>query len=96
MSKECFRTKKREEEDKKNFISRLNKIAGQVKGIAKMIEEDRYCDDVLIQLSAVDNAIKSLANKILDDHMHTCLVNDIQNGKLESVDEIVELFKKFQ
>ena len=70
MSKECFRTKKREEEDKKNFISRLNKIAGQVKGIAKMIEEDRYCDDVLIQLSAVDKAIKSLANKILDDHMH--------------------------
>ena len=64
--------------------------------VKKMIEEDRYCDDVLIQLSAIDKSIKSLANIILDDHMHSCLIENIKNGNYEAVDEIVDLFKRFQ
>ncbi len=92
----CFRIKKRTAEEKKSLISRVNRIAGQMHGIGKMIEEDRYCDDVLVQLSAIDKAIKSLANRILDEHMHTCLVNDIKNGNESSIDEIVALFQKFQ
>lgn len=47
-------------------------------GIKKMIEDDRYCDDILIQLSAIDKSIKSLANVILDNHMHTCLIENIE------------------
>ena len=62
----------------------------------KMVEENRYCDDVLIQLSAIDKSIKSLANIILEEHIHTCVVNDVQNGKLETLDEIIDLFKRFQ
>ena len=74
----------------------MNRLTGQMNGIKKMIEEDRYCDDILIQLSAVDKAIKSIANILLDDHMHTCLVENIQNGNTAIIDEVVELFKRFQ
>lgn len=90
------KTKIRTDEEKKAIVSRLNRIAGQINGIRKMIEEDKYCDDVLIQLSAVDKSVKSLANVILEAHMHTCLIENIQSGNVEVVDEIVDLFKRFQ
>ncbi len=86
----------RTEEEKKAIVSRINKISGQMNGVKEMILNDRYCDDVLIQLSAIDKSIKSLANLILDKHMHSCLIENIQNGNLEVVDEIVDLFKRFQ
>ena len=92
----CQRAKNRKEEDKKKLINRISRLIGQMNGIKIMIENDRYCDDVLIQLSAIDKSIKSLANVILDDHIHTCLLNDIKEGKEESLDEIVELFRRFQ
>ena len=92
----CQRAKNRKEEDKKKLINRISRLIGQMNGIKIMIENDRYCDDVLIQLSAIDKSIKSLANVILDEHIHTCLLNDIKEGKEESLDEIVELFRRFQ
>lgn len=88
--------KVRSEEEKKAILSRLNRLIGQMNGIKSMIENDRYCDDVLIQLSAVDKSIKSLANLILDNHMHTCLIENIQKGNYGVVDEITDLFKRFQ
>jgi DNA-binding FrmR family transcriptional regulator len=90
------KVKIRKEEDRKNLLNRINRIIGQMNGVKNMIENNRYCDDVLIQLSAIDKSIKSLANNILDEHIHTCVVNDIQNGHLETLDEIIELFKRFQ
>ena len=90
------KTKVRTEEEKKKIISRLNRIAGQIGGIKKMIEEDRYCDDVLIQLAAVDKSVKSLAAVILESHMHSCLIENIKEGNLAVVDEVVDLFKRFQ
>lgn len=90
------RTTKRTDDDKRALTSRINRIIGQLNGIKNMIDNDRYCDDVLIQLSAVDKSVKSLANVILDAHMHSCLIRDIQAGKTEVVDEIVDLFKRFQ
>ena len=92
----CQRVKNRKEEDKKKLINRINRLIGQMNGVKSMIENDRYCDDVLIQLSAIDKSIKSLANVILDEHIHTCLLKDIKDGKEESLDEIVELFRRFQ
>lgn len=86
----------RSEEDKKALISRLNRITGQMNGIKNMIEEDRYCDDILIQLSAIDKSIKSLANLMLDKHLHSCLIKDIEQGKYSVIDEIVDLFRRFQ
>ncbi len=86
----------RTEEDKKKIINRIQRLIGQMNGVKNMIEDNRYCDDVLIQLAAIDKAIKSLANVILEDHMHSCLIENIQNGNVEVVDEIVDLFKRFQ
>ncbi|MDE5896666.1 MAG: metal-sensing transcriptional repressor [Clostridia bacterium] len=90
------RKKQRSEEEKKQIITRLNRIGGQIAGIRNMVEEDRYCDDILIQLSAVDKAIKGLANLMLDAHMHTCVIENIKSGNYAVVDEIAELFKRFQ
>ena len=90
------RVKVRSEEEKKCILTRLNRIIGQMNGIKSMIEDNRYCDDVLIQLSAIDKSIKSLANLILDNHIHTCLIENIKNGNYKVVDEIVDLFKRFQ
>ena len=61
-----------------------------------MVEEDRYCDDILIQLSAVNKSIKSLANYILENHMYNCILSDIEKGNVEIVDEVVTLFRRFQ
>ncbi len=84
------------EDVKKNINTRLNRIDGQIHGIKKMVQEDKYCDDVLIQLSAVNKSIKSLANFILENHMYNCVLNDIEKGKVEIIDEVVTLFRRFQ
>lgn len=98
MEEICCRKKinPRSPTDKKKIINRLNRLSGQLNGVKKMIEEDRYCDEVLIQLSAIDKAIKSLANTLLDEHMHSCLVKQILDGKYDAIDEITDLFKRFQ
>lgn len=80
---------------KKNLINRLNRINGQVNGVKKMIEEDSYCNDILIQLSAIKNSVQSLSNELLDSHLRTCITKDLQKGNLDTVDEVVNLFKKF-
>lgn len=94
---DCCSDKKkvRTPEEKKALINRLNRITGQMNGVKRMIEEDRYCDDILIQLAAIEKSVKSLATIILDNHMKTCLVTSIQNGDTTVVDEIVDLFKRF-
>ena len=89
--KNCCRQTKRDEEDKRQIIIRLNKIIGQMSGVKKMIENDRYCFDVLSQLSAIG----SLSSKLIDHHLHTCVVDDIKKGDLKTVDELAELFKRF-
>lgn len=98
MKKECncTRLKHRTEEEKKDLTRRLNIIAGQVNGIKQMIDNDRYCDDVLMQVASTTNALKSLGNEILKSHMKTCMVQDINDGKMEVIDDIVELFGKIK
>ena len=60
-----------------------------------MIEDDAYCNDVLIQLSAVENSVKSLSSYILENHLYTCVARDLENGELDTVDELISLFKGF-
>lgn len=86
---------KRNEETKKQLTNRLNRIEGQIRGIKKMIKEDRYCNDVLIQLSAVESSVKSLSNQVLENHLLTCISNEIEKGNLEVIDELISLFKRF-
>lgn len=90
----CQKTKHRTEEEKKKIIKRLNIIEGQIKGIKQMVEDDRYCNDILIQISAINKSLKSLGNEILKSHLSTCVVNDLKNNNLEVVDEVIDLFEK--
>lgn len=93
---ERYKLHPRDLDAKKKLINRMKRMIGQLNGIMKMIEDDRYCDDVLIQLSAVDKSIKSLANSILEEHMHSCVIESLKNGNEEAIDEIIDLFKRFQ
>lgn len=91
----CTKKTKRSSEEKQRIISRLNRISGQVNGIAKMVENDAYCNDVLVQLSAVKNSVKSLSSYILENHLYTCVSRDLENGELDTIDELISLFKRF-
>ena len=91
----CHKKTKRSEEEKKRIQNRLNRIGGQINGISKMIDNDAYCNDVLIQLSAVKNSVKSLSQYILENHLYTCVARDLEKGELDALDEIVSLFKRF-
>ena len=93
----CCEEKKviRSEEDKKNLINRINRILGQVDGVKKMIENDRYCPDILIQLASIEKSIKSLSSIILDNHMHSCVIKGIKEGDESKIDEIIDLFRRF-
>ena len=95
QNKCCIKKTHRGEAEKKTINNRINRIEGQLKGIKRMIEEDTYCNDVLIQLSAVENSVKSLSNHILENHLYSCVSKDLENGKLEVIDELIGLFKKF-
>jgi len=79
---------------KQEIIVRLSRLEGQVRGIKQMIENDRSCDDILIQISAIINSLKSLGNNILKDHVATNVVEDLKNGKLETLDEMITLFNR--
>lgn len=81
--------------NKGRLISRLNRIEGQVRGIRKMVEEDRYCVDILAQVAAIKSAIDSVAIQILENHMHSCVQTAIQAGSGEKViDELMQVVKK--
>ena len=85
----------RTEDEKKIINNRINRIEGQLRGIKKMIAEDTYCKDVLIQLSAIENSVKSLSNHILENHLYNCVTRDLEKGDFEVIDELISLFKKF-
>ena len=59
-----------------------------------MIEEERYCDEILVQLSAVNNSLKSVGTKLLKNHLETCVVNDIKNDNLDILDDVMDLFSR--
>jgi len=91
---EKSKIKERTKEEKRMLEIRLNKIVGQIKGINGMIEEDRYCGDILIQISAVDKSLKSLGKKILKKHLETCVTEEIGKGNREILDEVMNLFER--
>ncbi len=92
----CGKSTHRTDEEKKNLKKRLNIIEGQIRGIKQMVDDDRYCEDILIQLSAVDKAIESIENAVLSSHVKNCVVYEIQSGNLDMVDDVIELFKKLR
>jgi CsoR family transcriptional regulator, copper-sensing transcriptional repressor len=73
--------------DKDALIKRLHRIEGQVRGLERMVEEDRYCIDVLTQISAVTTALESLALRILDDHVQHCVADALASGDQQAAQE---------
>lgn len=90
----CHKTKERFEKEYKDLVNRLSRIEGQVRGIKKMVENDAYCPDILIQVSAVNAALNSFNRVLLANHIRTCVTNDIREGKSETVDELVATLQK--
>ena len=84
----------RAEKDKKKLVNRLSRIEGQIRGIKKMIENDAYCNDVLIQSAAVGAAINAFNRELLSNHIHSCVVRVIREGKDEVVDELMVTLQK--
>ena len=85
-----------ERSGKPDLLKRLNRVEGQVRGIARMIEDDRYCIDVLTQISAVRSALDAFALKLLRAHTHGCVQSAIRNGNGDaSIDELLAVVEKF-
>lgn len=89
------RTTQRTAEEQSRLIHRLNRIEGQVRGLKKMIGENAYCADILVQSAAIAAALGAFNRYLLSRHIHTCVTRDIQNGDESAVDELLELLSKF-
>lgn len=90
----CHKSKVREPEEYKSLLNRLNRIEGQVRGIKGMVEKDAYCTDILVQVAAVSAALNAFNRELLENHIKTCVAEDIRNGKDETVDELLETLRK--
>ena len=95
MEEACACKKKhRSEEERTRLIHRLNRIEGQIRGIRGMVENDVYCNDVLIQCSAVNAALNAFERELLASHIRSCVAEDLRAGKDEVIDELVETLHK--
>ena len=90
----CEKMTVRSEEEKKKLLNRLKRIEGQVRGIQTMIENDAYCNDVLIQSAAVNAAINAFNTVLLSHHIHSCVARDIRQGNDAVIDELVQTVQK--
>lgn len=86
----------RDAKEQKQLRNRINRIIGQLNGIKNMIDDNRYCGDILIQIGAVEKALQSLGYIVLQDHMQTCVAEEVRKGNEEILIEAVELVKKLK
>ncbi len=80
---------------KEKIIKRINRIEGQVRGIARMVGEDVYCDDILHQISSIESALNGVKTALLDAHMKSCVVEQVREGKDDVIDELSVTLRKF-
>jgi len=86
----------RTNEEKQSVINRLKRIEGQVRGIQRMIEEDRYCIDILVQISAINAALKKVGYSVTERHMKHCVNHALKEGEGDSaIEELLEVMKHF-
>ncbi len=86
--------KAREDKEKKDLMNRLKRIEGQVRGVEGMLENDAYCTDILMQVSAITSALNSFNKVLLANHMKTCVADGIREGNDEVIDELVVTLQK--
>ena len=86
----------RDDADASALTKRLNRIEGQIRGIARMVEDDRYCVDILTQVAAVQSALDALARKLLEHHLHGCVSQAIASGNgRRAIDEALAVISRF-
>lgn len=89
-------SKPRSHGEKQKIINRLKRIEGQVRGIQKMVEDDRYCMEILVQISAVQSALKNVGFVITERHIHHCVSDAIKQGEgNEAIEELMSVLKQF-
>lgn len=84
----------RPDEERRRLINRLNRIEGQIRGIRGMVENNCYCNDILIQSAAVNAAVNAFNRELISSHIKGCVVRDIENGDYEVIDELVTTLQK--
>ena len=88
------KTKERDDKEYKDLMNRLKRIEGQVRGVEKMLENDAYCTDILVQVSAITSALNSFNKVLLANHMRTCVADNIRQGNDDVIDELVTAMQK--
>lgn len=96
VNDESHKKKPRSEIEKKDLEKRLNRLLGQLGGIKRMIDEDRYCGDILIQISAAEEALKKVASIVLKTHMKTCVKDELLAGDEKIIEETIALMEKLK
>ena len=86
----------RDAEELRQLKNRLNRMVGQLNGISRMLDENRYCGDILIQISAVEKALQSFGYTVLKSHMESCVVEEVLSGNSEIMAQTLELMKKLK
>ena len=90
----CEKHTARSEEERKKLVNRLKRVEGQIRGIIRTLENDAYCNDILIQSAAVNAAVNAFNKELLAQHIRTCVARDIRQGKDETIDELVVTLQK--
>ncbi len=94
---ENYKNSPRSEQTVKALTTRINRISGQLNGVKNMLEDNRFCGDILIQLSAALNAVRSLGYAIIEEHIATCVAEKYRAGEDEGVSqEVVEMLKRME
>lgn len=95
-NRECcsHKTKERSEEEYRALMNRLKRIEGQIRGIQGMLEKNAYCADILTQAAAANAALNAFSRELLANHIQTCVVRDIREGKDETIQELLGLLQK--
>lgn len=90
----CKRKKKRSPEEEKRLQNRLRRIEGQVRALSKMVEEDAYCTDILVQCAAAREALGAFSRLLLEEHVRTCVCHDLKEGRTDTAEELVETLRR--
>ena len=90
-----YKTRFRNESEKKQILDRLNRMNGQISGIKQMVEDSRYCDDILTQIASVNSSLKSLGLLLIDNHMRTCIKDTFKEDEEAAIEELISIFKRF-
>ena len=90
------RFKPQDEAELRQMHNRLNRMVGQLNGVGRMLDENRFCGDILIQISAIDKALQSFGFMVLQSHIRSCVIEEVKSGNTEIMDEMIELMKRLK